>query len=68
MAKPIKLKRMEDVRLPEGIDYQTIHGLYTKVREKLSKVRPISLEQTSRIAGMTPINQAGRFAKEYVYD
>ncbi len=49
-----KLKRMEDVRLPEKIDYQTIHGLTTEVREKLSRVRPISLGQTSRIAGVTP--------------
>jgi len=49
-----KLKRMENVRLPEKIDYQNIHGLSTEVREKLSKVRPISLGQTSRIAGVTP--------------
>ncbi|MBW1851129.1 MAG: tRNA uridine-5-carboxymethylaminomethyl(34) synthesis enzyme MnmG, partial [Deltaproteobacteria bacterium] len=46
--------RMEDVRLPERIDYQTIHGLSTEVREKLQRVRPISLGQTSRIAGVTP--------------
>jgi len=49
-----KLKRMEDVRLPEDIDYQSIHGLSTEVIEKLSKIRPISLGQTSRIAGVTP--------------
>ncbi len=49
-----KLKRMEDVRLPEDIDYQSIHGLSIEVIEKLSKIRPISLGQTSRIAGVTP--------------
>ncbi len=49
-----KLKRMEDARLPEGIDYQEVHGLSTEVREKLSRVRPISLGQASRIAGVTP--------------
>jgi len=45
-----KLKRMEDVRLPERIDYQTIHGLSTEVREKLQRVRPISLGQTALMA------------------
>jgi len=49
-----KLKRMEDTRLPEDIDYQVIHGFSTEVREKLSKVRPISLGQASRISGVTP--------------
>ncbi len=49
-----KLKRMEDARLPEGIDYHSVHGLSTEAREKLSRVRPISLGQASRIAGVTP--------------
>ncbi|MCP4683442.1 MAG: tRNA uridine-5-carboxymethylaminomethyl(34) synthesis enzyme MnmG [Desulfobacterales bacterium] len=49
-----KLKRMEDMRTPEGIDYQTVHGLSTEVREKLSEIRPISLGQASRISGVTP--------------
>jgi len=49
-----KLKRMENVRMPDDIDYQTIHGLTTEVREKLTRVRPISLGQASRISGVTP--------------
>jgi len=49
-----KLKRMENVRLPEEIDYQAVHGLSTEVREKLTRVRPLSLGQASRIAGVTP--------------
>ena len=49
-----KLKRMEEARLPEEIDYETIHGLSTEVREKLSKVRPLSFGQASRISGVTP--------------
>ncbi|MBW1828803.1 MAG: tRNA uridine-5-carboxymethylaminomethyl(34) synthesis enzyme MnmG [Deltaproteobacteria bacterium] len=49
-----KLKRMENVRLPEEIDYQAVHGLSTEGREKLTRVRPLSLGQASRIAGVTP--------------
>ena len=49
-----KLKRMEDVRLPEDMDYDGIHGLTAEVREKLSRVRPVSLGQASRISGVTP--------------
>jgi tRNA uridine 5-carboxymethylaminomethyl modification enzyme len=49
-----KLKRMESVRLPDDMDYQAIHGLTTEVREKLTRVKPISLGQASRISGVTP--------------
>ena len=49
-----KLKRMEEIKLPEAINYAKIHGLSTEVKEKLSKVRPISLGQASRISGVTP--------------
>jgi len=49
-----KLNRMETVKLPEGIDYLAVHGLSTEVREKLSRVRPMSLGQASRISGITP--------------
>ncbi|MDP6179500.1 MAG: FAD-dependent oxidoreductase, partial [Desulfatiglandales bacterium] len=49
-----KLKHMENVRLPEGINYKTVYGLTKEVSEKLSKVRPISLGHASRISGITP--------------
>jgi tRNA uridine 5-carboxymethylaminomethyl modification enzyme len=49
-----KLMRMEDTRLPEDLDYQCVHGLSTEVREKLGRVKPISLGQASRISGITP--------------
>jgi tRNA uridine 5-carboxymethylaminomethyl modification enzyme len=49
-----KMKRMEMVRLPADVDYLAVHGLSTEVREKLGRVRPISLGQASRIFGVTP--------------
>jgi tRNA uridine 5-carboxymethylaminomethyl modification enzyme len=50
----IKLRRMEDVRIPDEIDYESVYGLSTEVKEKLSRVRPVSLGQASRISGITP--------------
>jgi tRNA uridine 5-carboxymethylaminomethyl modification enzyme len=49
-----KLKKMENRRLPDDIDYRAIYGLTKEVREKLGRVRPISLGQASRISGITP--------------
>jgi tRNA uridine 5-carboxymethylaminomethyl modification enzyme len=49
-----KLKKMENVRLPDDVDYASIYGLTKEAMEKLSKVRPISLGQASRISGITP--------------
>jgi len=49
-----KLKCMESVRIPDQIDYDAVHGLSTEVREKLSRIRPVSLGQAARISGITP--------------
>ncbi len=48
------LRRMESVKLPSEIDYKAVHGLTNEVREKLSRVKPLSLGQASRISGITP--------------
>jgi tRNA uridine 5-carboxymethylaminomethyl modification enzyme len=49
-----KLKKMENVRLSEDVDYASVYGLTREAKEKLSKVRPVSLGQASRISGITP--------------
>lgn len=46
--------RLEHARIPIELDYFSIQGLTTEVREKLAKVRPDTLGQASRIPGMTP--------------
>ena len=40
--------------IPEDFDYHAIPGLSNEVKEKLSKIRPISLGQASRVSGITP--------------
>jgi tRNA uridine 5-carboxymethylaminomethyl modification enzyme len=49
-----RFKKVEGVRLPENFDYSQISGLSREVREKLARVKPRSLGQASRIAGITP--------------
>ncbi|MFK5925157.1 MAG: tRNA uridine-5-carboxymethylaminomethyl(34) synthesis enzyme MnmG [Desulfuromusa sp.] len=44
----------EDVKIPDDIDYAVIPSISTEVREKLKKIRPISLGQAGRIQGVTP--------------
>jgi tRNA uridine 5-carboxymethylaminomethyl modification enzyme len=49
-----RFQRMEHVRLPDDIDYSLISGLSREVCEKLSRIRPRSIGQASRISGITP--------------
>jgi tRNA uridine 5-carboxymethylaminomethyl modification enzyme len=45
---------MEFTRLPIDFDYSCVNGLTTEVLEKLTKYRPDTLGQASRISGVTP--------------
>ncbi|EJY56789.1 tRNA uridine 5-carboxymethylaminomethyl modification enzyme GidA [Alicyclobacillus hesperidum URH17-3-68] len=47
-------KRLENRVLPDGIDYPSIRGLAMEAREKLSRIRPRTVGQASRIPGVTP--------------
>ncbi|HEY4732389.1 MAG TPA: tRNA uridine-5-carboxymethylaminomethyl(34) synthesis enzyme MnmG, partial [Gammaproteobacteria bacterium] len=47
-------RRHDELSLPEGIDYATVRGLSTEVQQKLSRFRPTTLGQASRISGITP--------------
>jgi len=46
--------RLEEFRLPEDIDYKEIGGLRIEAVQKLSKIRPVTLGQASRISGVSP--------------
>lgn len=52
------LKRMEDVALPREIDYDSLQGLRLEARQKLGRIRPVSLGQASRISGVSPADIA----------
>jgi tRNA uridine 5-carboxymethylaminomethyl modification enzyme len=49
-----RMKKMENKVIPEDIDYSAISGLATEARQKLEKVRPLSVGQASRISGVNP--------------
>ena len=49
-----RFKRMEDTVIPDWLDFSGVTGLSTEVSERLSRVRPRSLGQASRMPGITP--------------
>jgi tRNA uridine 5-carboxymethylaminomethyl modification enzyme len=49
-----RFKKLEELNFPEDFDFSSVVGLSTEVREKLTKIKPYSLGQASRISGVTP--------------
>ncbi|MFD2627341.1 tRNA uridine-5-carboxymethylaminomethyl(34) synthesis enzyme MnmG [Oceanobacillus kapialis] len=49
-----RMLKMEDKKIPADIDYDDIGGIATEAKEKLKKVRPLSVGQASRISGVNP--------------
>ncbi len=49
-----KFKKMESKALSENISYQEIKGLSLEARQKLDKIKPLSIGQASRISGVSP--------------
>jgi tRNA uridine 5-carboxymethylaminomethyl modification enzyme len=49
-----RFNRLEEKGIPPEVNFENIPGLSNEVKEKLSKVRPISIGQASRISGVTP--------------
>jgi tRNA uridine 5-carboxymethylaminomethyl modification enzyme len=46
------MRRMEDKPLPEWLDYAGVHGLRREAREKLARLRPATVGQAGRVAGI----------------
>lgn len=49
-----RLLKMENKKIPEDINYDAINGIATEARQKLNKVRPLTIAQASRISGVNP--------------
>jgi len=49
-----QFKKLETKKLPENLDYSEIYGLRIEARQKLDKIKPLSLGQASRISGVSP--------------
>lgn len=54
LAQVKEASRLENRAIPEGINYDEIHGLRLEAVEKLKKVMPSSIGQASRISGVSP--------------
>jgi tRNA uridine 5-carboxymethylaminomethyl modification enzyme len=53
-ADIVAFRRDESLALPAGLDYSAVGGLSTEAAVKLSRIRPLTLGQASRIDGVTP--------------
>jgi tRNA uridine 5-carboxymethylaminomethyl modification enzyme len=49
-----RFRRLEDRRIPPNLEYDALTGLRTEAREKLSSVRPATVGQATRLAGVNP--------------
>jgi tRNA uridine 5-carboxymethylaminomethyl modification enzyme len=49
-----KLTRLEDVKIPEFFDYDKIKSMSIEAKQKLSRIRPVTISQASRISGVSP--------------
>jgi tRNA uridine 5-carboxymethylaminomethyl modification enzyme len=53
-AQVDRFKKLEDKKIPLDMDYTKANGISTEAREKLELIRPVSIGQASRLAGVTP--------------
>ncbi len=49
-----KLNRLEDIKIPENFDYSKLKSLSYEAKEKMSKIKPATVSQASRISGVSP--------------
>ena len=54
LAMAEKLQRLEDLRIPEGFDFDRVSGLTIECRQKLARYQPRTIAQASRISGVSP--------------
>jgi tRNA uridine 5-carboxymethylaminomethyl modification enzyme len=53
-----RTQRLEEMRIPDTLDYQEVQHLRTEARQKLTRTRPRTVGQASRVEGVTPADIA----------
>ncbi len=53
-ANAEKLTRLEDVKIPDDFDFNVIKSMSIEAKQKLSKIKPVTISQASRISGVSP--------------
>ncbi|MDD6154212.1 MAG: tRNA uridine-5-carboxymethylaminomethyl(34) synthesis enzyme MnmG [Eubacteriales bacterium] len=54
MSRVARFKKLENKKLPQDFDYSSLDGLRIEARQKLDQIKPMSIGQASRIAGVSP--------------
>jgi tRNA uridine 5-carboxymethylaminomethyl modification enzyme len=49
-----KMRKLDQMKISPTLDYASISGLSTEVKEKLTRVKPVSIGQAARVSGITP--------------
>lgn len=50
----LKLSRLEEVSIPATMDYSSLKSLSSEAKEKLGKIKPVTIGQASRVSGVSP--------------
>jgi tRNA uridine 5-carboxymethylaminomethyl modification enzyme len=45
---------MDDLKIPDSIDYSVMKSLSSEAKDKLSSIRPVTIGQASRVSGVSP--------------
>ena len=53
-AQADKLTQLDYVQIPKEFDYEKIKSLSIEARQKLAKIKPVTIAQASRISGVSP--------------
>jgi tRNA uridine 5-carboxymethylaminomethyl modification enzyme len=49
-----KIRRLEDIKIDTKIDYDKIIAISTEAKQKLKRIKPLTIGQASRISGVSP--------------